>query len=196
MEPWGLLSAGDRFAVRSHSGNRYELVFLCAGDGESGLFARFSTGKLARFYPEKLDWTTLEKLGESPYVVPGDEILVTLADRELRGRIASTRPESLLVLMANGQAIRVGLDGTVRKTIRLLFAATDWRQGDEFLVTSLSGGSYRGRTLLVTRERIDAALTLKRGLPCTEVSSLRADQLYLGSLRVLIPVPEKSIASV
>src|SRR5262249_38413196 len=120
MKPWGLLSAGDRFAVRSHSGNRYELVFVCAGEGESGLFARFSTGKLARFYPEKLDWTTLERLGESPFVVPGDEILVTLADRELRGRIASTRPESLLVLMANGQAISVTLDGTIRKSLRLL----------------------------------------------------------------------------
>jgi hypothetical protein len=100
------------------------------------------------------------------------------------------------LLLANGQAIPVALDGGIRESLRVLFAATDWRRGDEFLVTSLSGGSYRGRTLLVTPERIDAALTVKRGLPCAEVSSLRADQLYLGSLRVLIPVPVKSLAAV
>jgi hypothetical protein len=194
--PWEALSAGDRLRIRSHRGNSYELVFLWAGEGESGLLVRFSTGKLARFYPERLDWTTLERLRGGPPIVPGDEVLATRAGVEIRGRVLETRPGSLLLILPNAQCVDLPLDGAVAGSLWILFAATDWRRGDEFLVKSLSGREYRGRTLLVTRERIDAGLSVKGGLPSEESVSLRADQLYLASLRILIPVHLTSAARV
>jgi hypothetical protein len=186
--PWDALSAGSYIRIRSHRGNSYELVFLWADAGEGGLLVRFSTGKLARFYPERLDWTTLERLRSGPTIAPGDEVLAMRAGVEIRGRVLEARPASLLLMLPNGQCVDLPLDGEVAGSLWILFAATDWRKGDEFLVQSLSGREYRGRTLLVTRERIDAALRVKGGLPSAESVSLRADQLYLASLRILIPV--------
>ena len=145
-EPWHGLVPGDRFTIDSNSGNSYELTFLAAAANvEGGLFLRFGPNRLGRFYPERLNWQTLEKLLPVDALLPGDEILVTpKGAAECRGRIVTVSDDRISLSLPNGQVIAIAREHSERQSIRILMAASDWRKGDEFIVMSKSGREYPG----------------------------------------------------
>lgn len=196
-EPWTSLLPGERFHVKSRGGNPYELGFIFTGGGESGFFARFgTTGKVARFYPERLDWASFAKLLPGPITNPGDEILLSTRDgRELRGRVLGTTPEHMSLRLSTDALVSVKTGDVVRGSVRLVFAATDWRAGDEFLVKSKSGRDYRGTTVRVSADRIEVLLQGRVGAS-GETVTLRVDQLDVSSFRVLVPLGLSTMAPV
>ncbi len=195
-DPWTLLFPGERFTIESRRGNPYDLTFLARSrEPDGGIFVRFASDKLARFYPSMLNWSTLERVSSGSALVRGDEILVTPGGgAECRGRVSEASDDHIVLRLPDGQTIAVVLDDIVKGSLRLLMAATDWQAGDDFLVRSRSGRDYRGTTQRVSREKIDAILQGRSGLPQSGPISLRVDQLDLSSLRVLIPVETASLA--
>jgi hypothetical protein len=183
--PWNVLETGDRFRVRSQSGRKYEATFLLAGAQDAGLYVRLLDGKLARFSPGRLIWTSLEKVGATSEVLfPGDDVLVQTKDGpEALGKLTEAPTDKLSLKTSQGKTVTVSLDNTVEGTFRLLFPASDLRPGDEFLVRSNSGREYRGRASAVDPERVTATL-----LAGNEPVAIRAEHLDLRSLYVLIPL--------
>ena len=139
--PWSSLALGQRFRVKSVRGNPYEASFLTAGPEEAGLYVRLAAdGKLARLSPDRLDWTTLEPGESSDALAPGDEVLATPSGGvEQRGRLMEPADERLTLQLAAGAVLQVPLHRL--EQLRLLFASTDLRRGDEFMVKSASGAS-------------------------------------------------------
>jgi hypothetical protein len=194
-EPWSTLVPGQLFGVTSRSGNIYDLTLVRAGPRENGLITRLSSGKLARFYYERLNWETLEAGLVGPVLVTGDEILLTpRGGTERRGRVVHVEPDLISYRTANGEHGVASPDRTVRGSIRLLFAATDWCRGDEFLVRSLTGKDYRGVTLAVSPERLEVRLAGSD--PERGSVAIRVANIDLRSLRVLVPVRLATLASV
>ena len=184
-EPWSVLETGDRFRIVSYSGRKYEASFLLAGRQDAGLYVRLLDGKLARFSPGRLIWTSLEKIGTSSEVLrAGDDVLVQTKDGpEALGKLTEPPTDRLLLKTSQGKLVAVPFDNTIEGTFRLLFPASDLRPGDEFLVRSSSGREYRGRASAVDPERVTATL-LAGGEPV----AIRVEHLDLRSLYVLIPL--------
>jgi hypothetical protein len=177
----GLLP-GDRFSVKSARGNPYDLTLVHVGDDESGLCARVASlgGKLARFYPDRLDLGSVRKLERASTLRPGDEVLVTpKGSFEHRGVAAGRGTGRLEVRLPGGRTLSLAPNEVERAA--LLFAATDWRTGDEFLVSSKTGREYRGRVISATTAKIEASQDARR-------FALHVDQLAIETYRVLVPL--------
>lgn len=183
---WKRLQLGDVFRVTSWSGNRYELSFL--GSNVGGLIARLPDGKPARFYPERLDWGSLELLGRGKSLSLGDEVLFVAADGEGRGRVVAVDEDRVTIRGFSGVSTMT-CDLRAAHGLAFLFPASDWRAGDVFLVNSLSGREYQGHTLRVDGERVQAVLSHPTGSAGRPVA-LRLTQLQGDSLRVRVPLLE------
>jgi hypothetical protein len=185
LKPWSALQPGDRFRVRSRSGNEYEVTFLAPGQEDAGLYVRLQGQKLARLAPHRLDWQTLEVLQKEDPVIRGDEVLVTpLGGEERRGRILEPPDDRMVISGQRGDHLSLPLDLLAQDGFFVLFAAQDLRTGDDFLVMSVSSREYRGHVTGVDDTHISCRL-----LPGTQQVSMRMENLDMESLRVLVPMP-------
>jgi hypothetical protein len=189
-EPWTSMKPGDGFAVRSRSGNAYRLVFVAPGERQAGIYVRFkdASRNLARFFPEKVDWSTLEPSETEPVLPARSEVLVTAGGIERRGTVVDSTQETLVI-----QSVKTGSPVAIPfrdvTDLKLVFRATDWRAGDSFVVTSRSGNEYRGIALHVSPDRVEAILQ-GDDHPVT----LRTANLAMETFRVLIPVARETLS--
>lgn len=194
-EPWATLRPGDGFVVRSLSGKAYGLTYLGRGDRHAGLYVRFrENGRLARFYLDMLDWTTFERSDNEPVLTRDSEVLILpSAGVEHRGKVVEVADNMLLVRLLNGAPVAVVRSDLPPDGVKLLFWATDWRAGDFFLVESRSGREYRGLTLNVLFDKVEAVLSSRFGAGEGQRVALRLGQLNMKSFRVMVPIPLESI---
>jgi hypothetical protein len=195
-EPWARLKPGDGFVVKSMSGNSYALVLIATGERHAGLYVRFKeTGKLARFYPEMLDWTTFE-LGEpQPVLIPRCEVLIAVsAGVEHRGEVLEADADRIVIrLRMSGTPVSILTKEVLE--LKLLFWATDWRAGDAFLVESRSGREYRGVALNVLADKVEALIQPRFGASDGQRAALRIGHLAMRTFRVLITIPKECLSS-
>lgn len=178
-------SFGQRFRVRSRSGNEYVARFLYRGDQESGVFVRLDNGQIARLLNSKIQWSTFvaasDRLTE-PVVGEGDDVVAECTEESFRGKLAGALGSRVLQLeLATGRQKRLPRRDVL--TVSLLFRAPELRKGDAFVLQSTSGREYSGRVLSVGSE--SATVRLDNG---KEVS-LRMDRIDLNTLFVMIPLP-------
>ena len=185
--PFASLTSGERIRVRSRSGNTYEATVLAGGKGDAGLYVRLKDGRLARLSPDRLDASSLERLGHGSTIVAGDRLWMFLrSGPRISGTVVSLAPGELALRMDAGAVQRVVLADVVEESPRLLFPASDLKRGDEIQVRSLSGREYRGTVLGTAPGRITAIL--EGELAARGPSTLRVEQLDKDSLFVLVPI--------
>lgn len=178
------LGFGERFRVKSRSGNQYVVRFLHQGERDAGVFVRLDSGEIARFDPARLKWSTYEAASDligSAVVRGGDDVLVECAAGSLRGKLATELGESM-VRLENGLCIQ----NTEVYALHMMFRAPSLKGGDRFWIQSNSGGEYNGTAITVTKENARVRLTDR-----TEVS-LRLSSLDIDTLFVAIPIPRSA----
>lgn len=179
---WTSLCAGERVAVRSLSGNRYEGILLCAGP--SGVFMRMPGRGIVRLILARIDTETLEVLGAAAPLERDDEVMLRpRRGRDLRGRVEEADQERLVVSASNSPPVAVSFVDVEPGSIYLLFRATSLHPGDQFLLRSRSGRAYRGRAVDLTPRYLVADLEGR-----ARVARLRTDEIDLRTVEVLIPL--------
>jgi hypothetical protein len=185
--PFASLESGERIRVRSRSGNTYEATVLAGGKGDAGLYVRLKDGRLARLSPDRLDVSSLERLGRGPTIVAGDRMMLLLrSGPRLTGTVATLAAGELSLRADGGIVMRVAFADVVEESPRLLFPASDLKRGDEIQVRSLSGHHYGGTVLGTAPGRITAIL--EGELAARGPTTLRVEQLDKDSLFVLVPI--------
>jgi hypothetical protein len=183
-DAWLNLRPGDQLKVKSHTGNEYEATLVYAGMDDAGLYVRLGDGRLARLVPDRVNWKTLQRMGKTEPLKPGDEVvMLALGGAGVRGKITSPLDDRIVVAKETGTQIAMSPKEAELKRFRLLFHTKSLRSGDEFTVRSRSGRDMTGRVLGVTETKITALLR-----PTKEKVSIRIDHLDLDTLFVLIPV--------
>jgi hypothetical protein len=175
------LGFGERFRVKSRSGNAYVVRFLVAGEGDGGVFVRLDSGEIARLDPGRLEWSTCESASDTldtPTVKVGDDLLLDCPAGPLVGKLAEELGGAL-IQFDNGLCVR----SEDVKGVALLFRAPELRVGDRFRVKSHSGGDYAGQILKLNKKQATVRLASR------EEVLLRLDSLDVDTLYVEIPVP-------
>lgn len=179
---WATLTAGERIAVRSLSGNRYEGVHL--GGTPSGVFLRMRGRGIVRLGLDRIDTETLEVLGGGVPLERDDEILAEpRGGVELRGRVVEADEERVVVQVRNRGPVAVAYSEVMSGSSYLLFRASSLRAGDEFLLNSRSGRPYRGVVLELNSRYLVAQLRAGG-----QEVRMRVTEIDLRSVEVLIPL--------
>mgnify|MGYP001249562489 CR=1 FL=1 len=177
------IAVGDRFTIRSVRGSEYQVLFLCFGEGQSGMYVRLDDGRIARLDQERLRWDTYQDLPRDGEAVlrPGDEVLVECSSGTLRGTLLEPVREQVAIRLPIGQDLRLPL-GEVEE-LYLLFKARDLKPGDRLILRSKSGNEYRGTIKGLTPDK-RLLVDLRNG----GEANLRLSKLDLTSIQVPIPI--------
>ena len=106
------LGFGERFRVKSHSGNAYVVRYLVAAEGEGGVFVRLDSGAIARLDPKRLEWSSCESASDTldtPSVKVGDDVLIDCPAGPLVGKLDEELGGELIQL--EGRIMRSGQRG-------------------------------------------------------------------------------------
>jgi hypothetical protein len=184
-KPLESLLPGEQIRITSLSGNVYDATVLVCGREKSGLFVR-SNGRVGRLLPERLDWASLERVGQTDPITKGDEVIVSpIGGTERRGYILGPLDERIdIELKSGGGLYSVPLARISKESFRLLYGTNNPRPGDEFMVTSRSGRQVRGTCVDLLQGLIVATV-----LPNGDRVRISIERLDLSTLFVLIPVP-------
>lgn len=179
---WVSLCAGERVAVSSLSGNRYEGVLL--GAGPSGVFLRMAGRGVVRLGLDRIDAETLEARGRVAPLETDDEVILQPSGGvELRGRVEEANEERAVVSVPGRGPLAVAYDEVEAGSAFPLFRASSLRPGDAFLARSRSGRDYRGTVASVSARYLVVQLQ-----PTSQQVRLRVAELDLRSVEVLIPL--------
>lgn len=176
------IAVGDRFTIRSVRGSEYRLLFLCFGEGQSGMYVRLEDGRIARLDQERLRWDTFQDLPrDEPVLRPGDEVLLECSSGTLRGSLLEPVTGEVSLRLPIGQDLRLPLREV--DELYLLFKASDLKPGDRLILRSKSGNEYRGTIKGLTPDR-RLLVDLRNG----GEANLRLSKLDLASIQVPIPI--------
>jgi len=179
------LACGERFRIKSRRGTDYVVTFLHRERNGDGMYVRLSDRRIARLNDDRVRWSTYARVSQEgePLVAPGDQILVEMPSRSIRGKLAEEIVgDEIVIRRPSGRVIRVPRAMVV--AFSLLFPAQNLTVGDRFMVQSKSGNQYRGVvTALPGRDR--ATVTLDDG----REMKLRLERVDFRTLFVPVPVP-------
>jgi hypothetical protein len=187
-QPWDSLQPGDLIRITSLSGNIYEACVLLCGKGEAGLYVR-RNGRIGRLLYNRLDWSTLERTGQTDPIVKGDNVLVApVGGSERRGKILGPLDERLDLGLVSGGVYSAPLGRLANESFRLIFNAQDLRPGDEFTVSSTSGREIRGRCL-----ELLPGVAIAELHPDGKRVRVSLERLDMTTLAVLVPIPLEAL---
>ena len=178
------LLLGERFSIKSLRGSEYQVVFLCFGEGESGIYVRLDDGRIARLDHDRVRWDTFQDLpegGRGEVLRPGDELLVECSSGSLRGTLLEPVGDVIALRLPIGQDLRLPRREVAE--LFLLFKARDLKAGDRVLLKSKSGNEYRGTVKGLTADRRLLVDLISGG-----EANLRLGRLDLTTIQVPIPI--------
>src|SRR4051812_31388766 len=119
--PWETLRPGQRLSFTSYTGKQYQVTVVCHGRGSAGLYVRLPSGKLGRIEPQRVDWRTVEHLGDGPTTATGDSVIVFAEGEERRGRLAAPLGAGVHVELERGAFCSFPMSETIEPRFRLRF---------------------------------------------------------------------------